>query len=59
MNFIRLLLAILLPPVAVFMTAGISTALVINILLTLVGWIPGIIHALWFIQKTEERRGAY
>lgn len=59
MNFIRLLLAILLPPVAVFMTAGISTALVINILLTLVGWLPGIIHALWFIQKTEERRGAY
>lgn len=59
MNFIRLLLAILLPPVAVFMTAGISTALVINILLTLLGWLPGIIHALWFIQKTEERRGAY
>jgi uncharacterized membrane protein YqaE (UPF0057 family) len=59
MNFIRLLLAIVLPPVAVFLTAGVSSALIINILLTLLGWVPGIIHALWFIQKTEERRGVY
>jgi uncharacterized membrane protein YqaE (UPF0057 family) len=59
MNFIRLLLAIVLPPVAVFLTAGVSSALIINILLTLLGWVPGIIHAPWFIQKTEERRGAY
>ena len=59
MNFIRLLLAIVLPPAAVFLTSGISSAFVINILLTLLGWVPGIIHALWFLQKTEERRDAY
>jgi uncharacterized membrane protein YqaE (UPF0057 family) len=57
MKFLRLVFAILLPPLAVFLTTGISTGLVINILLTLLGWVPGIIHALWLVQKTDERRG--
>jgi uncharacterized membrane protein YqaE (UPF0057 family) len=56
MNFLRLVFAIVLPPVAVFMTSGLSSAFLVNILLTLVGWVPGIIHAVWYIQKTDERR---
>jgi uncharacterized membrane protein YqaE (UPF0057 family) len=59
MNFLRLVFAIVLPPVAVFMASGISSAFVVSILLTLLGWVPGIIHALWYLQKTDERRGAY
>lgn len=58
MKFIRTLLSILLPPVGVFMTAGVSSALFINIGLTLLGWVPGVIHALWFQQKAEERQNA-
>jgi uncharacterized membrane protein YqaE (UPF0057 family) len=58
MKFIRILLSILVPPIGVFMTAGVSSALFINILLTLLGWVPGVIHALWFLQKTEERQNA-
>ncbi|PSB15948.1 YqaE/Pmp3 family membrane protein [Phormidesmis priestleyi ULC007] len=57
MNIIvRFILAIFLPPLAVFLNSGISSAFVINILLTLLGWVPGIIHAVWVLQKTEERR---
>lgn len=56
MNIIRLVLAIVLPPLAVFLNSGISSAFFINILLTLLGWVPGIIHAVWVLQKTEERR---
>ena len=56
MNIIRLALAIVLPPLAVFLNSGISSAFFINILLTLLGWVPGIIHAVWVLQKTEERR---
>ena len=56
MNIVRFILAIVLPPLAVFLNSGISSALVINILLTLLGWVPGIIHAVWVLQKTEERR---
>lgn len=59
MNFLRLVFAIVLPPVAVFMTSGISSAFFVSILLTLIGWVPGVIHAIWYLQKTEEQRGAY
>jgi uncharacterized membrane protein YqaE (UPF0057 family) len=55
---IRLLLAIVLPPLSVFLTAGVGSALIINILLTFLGWIPGIIHALWLISKQSEKANA-
>jgi uncharacterized membrane protein YqaE (UPF0057 family) len=55
MTFVRILLAIFLPPVGVFLTTGLSAALLINIGLTILGWIPGSIHALWIVLKREER----
>ncbi|ELS04149.1 uncharacterized Blt101-like protein [Xenococcus sp. PCC 7305] len=55
MKIINIIAAILLPPLGVFMTMGVSQALVINILLTLLGWIPGVIHALWIISKRSEQ----
>ncbi|BAS56750.1 MULTISPECIES: YqaE/Pmp3 family membrane protein [Leptolyngbya] len=55
MQLVRLLLAILLPPVAVFMTYGFSFTLIVSIGLTLLGWVPGIIHALWAISKHDEK----
>ena len=54
-NLFRIILGILLPPLGVFLTVGISSAFVINILLTLLGWLPGSIHALWVIVKHEEK----
>jgi len=45
----KILCAILLPPVGVFFETGCSVHLAINILLTLLGYIPGIIHALYII----------
>lgn len=50
----QLLLGILLPPVGVFLTYGIGSTLLINILLTLLGWVPGSIHAVWAITKRNE-----
>ncbi|MEQ8956781.1 MAG: YqaE/Pmp3 family membrane protein [Coleofasciculus chthonoplastes F3-SA18-01] len=55
MKLLRIVLGILLPPAGVFMTTGISSAFLINILLTLLGWLPGSIHAVWVIVKHEER----
>ncbi|MFM2061821.1 MAG: hypothetical protein RLZZ507_1491 [Cyanobacteriota bacterium] len=55
MKLTRLLLGLFLPPVGVFLTVGVSPALIINILLTLLGWLPGSIHALWVITKHEEQ----
>jgi uncharacterized membrane protein YqaE (UPF0057 family) len=49
MDLLRILLAILLPPLGVFLQVGIGPQFWINILLTLLGYIPGIIHAVWII----------
>ena len=51
MDLLRLICAILLPPLGVFLQIGITTQFFINILLTLLGYIPGIIHAVWIIAR--------
>lgn len=55
MKILRYILGILVPPVGVFLAYGLSTTLLINILLTLLGWVPGIIHAVWAIAKYDEK----
>ncbi len=46
-TLLKVILAILLPPLAVFMDKGVGTQFILNIVLTLVGfWIVGVIHAL-------------
>jgi uncharacterized membrane protein YqaE (UPF0057 family) len=40
-----------LPPVGVFLQVGIGPQFWINILLTLLGYIPGIVHAIWIIAR--------
>jgi uncharacterized membrane protein YqaE (UPF0057 family) len=55
MKLVRFLLGFFLPPVGVFLTYGFSTTLIINILLTLLGWLPGAIHGVWAIAKHEEK----
>lgn len=51
MDVVRILLAILLPPLGVFLQVGIGPQFWINILLTLLGYIPGIVHAVWIIAR--------
>jgi uncharacterized membrane protein YqaE (UPF0057 family) len=48
---VRILIAILLPPLGVFLQVGIGLQFWLNILLTLLGYIPGIIHAIYIILK--------
>ena len=54
MKIFRLVLAFLVPPLGVFLTVGVGTTLLINIVLTLFGWLPGSIHAVWVVAKREE-----
>ena len=51
LDIIRVLLAIFLPPVGVFLQVGLGLQFWLNILLTLLGYIPGIVHAVWVIAK--------
>ncbi len=55
MKIVRFLLGLLVPPLGVFLTVGIGPTLFINFLLTLLGWLPGSIHAIWVIAKYEEK----
>ncbi|MBU2873060.1 YqaE/Pmp3 family membrane protein [Marinobacter salexigens] len=51
MDFLRIIIAILLPPLGVFLQVGIGKHFWINILLTIFGYIPGIVHAVYIIAK--------
>jgi uncharacterized membrane protein YqaE (UPF0057 family) len=45
MSVLTVILNILFPPVAVALNHGISGKLLVSIICTLLGWIPGVIHA--------------
>lgn len=51
MDLIRILLSILLPPLGVFLQVGLGGQFWLNILLTLLGYFPGVIHAIWIIAR--------
>jgi uncharacterized membrane protein YqaE (UPF0057 family) len=51
MDIIRIIFAIILPPLGVFLQVGFGLHFWLNILLTILGYIPGIIHALYIILK--------
>ena len=51
MDVIRIICAVLLPPLGVFLQVGFGLQFWLNILLTLLGYIPGIIHAVWIIAR--------
>jgi uncharacterized membrane protein YqaE (UPF0057 family) len=51
MDLIRILFSVLLPPLGVFLQVGLGGQFWINILLTLCGYLPGIIHAVWIIAR--------
>ncbi len=48
---LRIIIAILLPPVAVFLQVGMTMHFWLNIGLTLCGYIPGLVHGLWVVIK--------
>ena len=50
-KLVLIILALLLPPVAVFLKNGAGKDLVINILLCLLFVLPGVIHALWVVTR--------
>lgn len=51
MDLLRIIIAIILPPLGVLMQVGLGKHFWINIILTLLGYIPGIVHAVWVIAK--------
>lgn len=50
-GLLMIILAIFLPFVAVFLRKGVGKDLLINIILCILFYVPGIIHALWILLK--------
>jgi uncharacterized membrane protein YqaE (UPF0057 family) len=50
-KLVMILIAIFLPPVAVALIRGLGKDLLINILLCLLLFFPGMVHALWIVSK--------
>ncbi|MDF1812596.1 MAG: YqaE/Pmp3 family membrane protein [Verrucomicrobiales bacterium] len=48
-DIIRIILAFLLPPLGVFLQVGLRGHFWLNVVLTLLGFLPGIAHALYII----------
>lgn len=51
MDLLRIFISVLLPPLGVFLQVGFAGAFWLNIVLTLLGYIPGLIHAIWIIAR--------
>jgi uncharacterized membrane protein YqaE (UPF0057 family) len=50
----KIIFAVILPPLGVFLERGCGADLLINILLTILGYIPGIIHALYVLLRSNS-----
>ena len=50
-DFLRVLFSIFLPPLGVFFRVGFGKHFWLNILLTLCGYVPGLVHAIWVIAS--------
>ena len=42
---LTIILNILLPPLSVYMNHGLGSTFFLSLILTLIGWLPGVIHA--------------
>ena len=49
MSIVQVLLAIFLPPVSVLLQKGLGVQFLLNILLTLMFGLPGMIHAIYLL----------
>jgi len=50
-KLLLIILAIIIPPLAVLLKKGVGKDLLINIILCLLFFLPGLIHALWVVTK--------
>lgn len=51
LDVVKIILAVLLPPLGVFLEVGLGLHFWINLVLTLFFYIPGLVHAIWIIAR--------
>jgi uncharacterized membrane protein YqaE (UPF0057 family) len=53
-GILRIILLVIIPPVGVFLKVGLGLQFWINIVLTLLGYVPGLIHGIWIVSHSER-----
>lgn len=54
MDLLRIIFALFVPPIGVALQVGFTTHFWLNILFTLFGYFPGLLHALYVIMRENE-----
>jgi uncharacterized membrane protein YqaE (UPF0057 family) len=54
-DILRIVLAIIVPPLGVFLQVGLTKHFWLNILLTILGYVPGLVHAVWVIATFPRK----
>ena len=52
---LKIIVAIILPPVAAWWQVRFTLHFWINLILTFIAWLPGIVHAIWLILRTRYK----
>lgn len=55
-DLIRIIASIIIPPLGVFLRVGLGPAFWVNIVLTLLGYVPGLVHAVWIIARYDREK---
>ena len=50
-DLIRVIFSVIIPPLGVFFQEGLGKHFWLSILLTLLGYVPGLVHAIWIIAR--------
>ncbi|KAJ7128085.1 hypothetical protein C8R46DRAFT_1237105 [Mycena filopes] len=58
-DFLLIIVAILCPPIATFLISGCGCDLLISIILSILGYLPGHIHAFYLIYRKVEAEERY
>ena len=53
MQIVKIVLSILFPPIAAYLQVNLTMHFWVNIVLTLLGGIPGVLHALWLVLTNQ------
>ena len=51
MGVLKLILSVLFPPVGVLLRVGFGGQFLLNVVLTALGYFPGLLHAIWLDSR--------
>lgn len=54
MILVKLLFCLIFPPIAALLQVGLSTHFWISVVATLLGGLPGVLHALWLVLTNQK-----